>query len=464
MLVLTAKDIQYCKLSEARAYPEKTYPGIFYRGIIFVQIASFANNQIKQAQSLCRQFLEREDPVTTVIVKETECITLWSEASKINLIVPEIEQIFPVDIKIKNQLTTTLQKTSLESKRKEKFNLNSSINWNQSRIILASLIFTVFTVLFVKLGAASKITQQEEKVVATKQTVRNFKQIDLEIPQGVFNYGGSTVWEPIRRKIDKKITSEIPQFKLRYRSHPIWNSSSSVGINMLIENKISIAQSSRPLSSLEIKQAKENGIELKQIAVAIDGIAIATHPDLEITGLTIDLLRKIYLGKITNWKEVGGPNLEIVPYSKSPHASGTASHFTKIILDREYIDTNVKLTTSTSEALKIVATNRGAIFYESATEIIPECSVKAISIGSDARNLISPYQEIPKSSKDCLTKAHTVNNKSFQDGSYPLTNTLYVIIKQNGQIEEAAGLAYAQLLLTEAGQKALSEAGFVPIR
>jgi phosphate transport system substrate-binding protein len=47
--------------------------------------------------------------------------------------------------------------------------------------------------------------------------------------------------------------------------------------------------------------------------VAIDGIAIAVHPDLPVSGLTITQLKDIYTGKIRNWRQVSGPNLAIIP-------------------------------------------------------------------------------------------------------------------------------------------------------
>ncbi len=361
---------------------------------------------------------------------------------------------------------------------------NDKISWQNLGIILGSLIFTFF---FVKLVSFSRspigvttaeykqqnvekqankgaIDTQQEQTQSRKETLVSFKQLDTDTPQGMFNYGGSTVWAPIRAKVDKKIESEIPGFKLRYVQPPIWNPSSTMGIKMLIEDRLSIVQSSRPLTSSEKKIAKDNGYELKQIAVAIDGIAIAVHPDLKIKGLTVPQLRDIYSGKITNWKEVGGPDLKILPYSKSPHASGTASYFTQHILNEKHITGNVKLTTSTTEGLRIVNSNPGAIFYESAAEIIPQCSVRAIPVGYNDRELVSPYEKTPESPQDCLAKSNRVNYQSFQDASYPLTNKLYVIVKQNGQIEEEAGFAYAKLLLSEVGQKALQEAGFVAIR
>lgn len=80
MLVLTPEEIQYCQIGEPNSIPEKTHLGIRYRGMLFVQVASFATTQFKQALAKCRQFLDRDLPITSIILKETNSITVWSQA------------------------------------------------------------------------------------------------------------------------------------------------------------------------------------------------------------------------------------------------------------------------------------------------------------------------------------------------------------------------------------------------
>jgi phosphate transport system substrate-binding protein len=57
-----------------------------------------------------------------------------------------------------------------------------------------------------------------------------------------------------------------------------------------------------------------------------------------------------------------------------------------------------------------------------------------------------------------------VNKTAFTDGTYPLTRRIFVVIKQDGKLDEQAGVAYANMLLSDEGQKLVEEAGFVPIR
>jgi phosphate transport system substrate-binding protein len=57
-----------------------------------------------------------------------------------------------------------------------------------------------------------------------------------------------------------------------------------------------------------------------------------------------------------------------------------------------------------------------------------------------------------------------VNEAAFADGSYPVTRRLFVILKRDGKLDEQAGVAYANLLLSDEGQALVKKAGFVPIR
>lgn len=118
------------------------------------------------------------------------------------------------------------------------------------------------------------------------------------VPSGIFNYGGSTTWAPIRKIADPVIQSTWVQYRLRYTNPVNGNPGSGTGIRMLLDGQLSFAQSSRPLKDKEYEQAQQRGYSLKQIPVAIDGIAMGVHPKLQIPGLTIDQIKGIYTGKI----------------------------------------------------------------------------------------------------------------------------------------------------------------------
>jgi phosphate transport system substrate-binding protein len=284
------------------------------------------------------------------------------------------------------------------------------------------------------------------------------------VPNGLFNYGGSTTWAPIRLIADQEIQKARPEFRLRY-VHP-FNSApgSGTGIRMLLDDQLAFSQSSRPTSNKEFQEAERRGYKLKQIPVAIDGVAIAAHPELKVAGLTVSQVANIYLGKIKNWQEVGGPDLAILPLGRIPTAGGTPEFFVNEILNKQPYGTNVQLIKTTTEALRVVAKTPGSIYYASAPEVVPQCKVKALAIGRSLDTLTLPYVEPFVSPSECPARRNQLNAAAFQSGQYPITRNLYVIVKQNGGSDQQAGEAYANLLLTSRGQELIAQAGYVRLR
>ena len=284
-----------------------------------------------------------------------------------------------------------------------------------------------------------------------------------DVPSGLFSYGGSTTWAPIRSKTERAIEKTFPKYELRYTNPATGSPGSGVGVKMLLNNELAFSLSSRSLKEKEYQQAQRKGFTLTEIPVAIDGIAVAVHPDINVPGLTIEHLRNIYIGKITNWQELGGPNLKIIPYSKQSEG-GTVEFFKKNVLRQTKFSNNVQAVDTTTEALRKVGRNPGSIFYASAPEVVGQCGIKPLAIGRVSDQLIPPYKEPFVPLSQCPQKRNQLNLEAFKSDEYPMTRRLFVIVKQNGQVDEQAGLAYAKLLLTEEGQKLISETGFVRIR
>ncbi|MHC5832068.1 MAG: phosphate ABC transporter substrate-binding protein, partial [Nostoc sp.] len=92
------------------------------------------------------------------------------------------------------------------------------------------------------------------------------------LPEGTFNYGGSTTWAPIRKEADSILQNLCPRFVLRYTQPPSGEPGSGTGIRMLIDNQLAFSQSSRSVKAEENTEAKQKGFSLKEIPVAIDGI------------------------------------------------------------------------------------------------------------------------------------------------------------------------------------------------
>ncbi|MEI2577764.1 PstS family phosphate ABC transporter substrate-binding protein [Scytonema sp. PRP1] len=294
--------------------------------------------------------------------------------------------------------------------------------------------------------------------------LRTFKKV--QVPEGLFSYGGSTSFVPIYSPVEQAIENAQPQFQLRYLSHPTGAYGSNIGIKMLLDGQLTFSLSSRGLKPVDHESAQQRNFTLSAIPVAIDAIAVAVNPDLNLNGITIDQLKGIYTGKFTNWIQVGGPDLPITAYSRREEDSGTVKFFEENILgENGKFGPNVKFIPITTNALQKVIKNPGGIYYGSAPEVVPQCWVKSLPIGRQLTQLVPPYKGSFVPPSQCSEQQRNqLNKEAFKSGQYPITRHLFVIVKQNGQDEERAGKAYANLLRTDQGQELIEKAGFVRIR
>jgi phosphate transport system substrate-binding protein len=340
---------------------------------------------------------------------------------------------------------------------------------NEAPLLIATLLFTLGLVgsgiwwanlqwgPFLSAPPAPSPSPAESPAIKQLTAVPN-------VPSGSFKYGGSTTWAPIREKVDSGLQLVWPDFKLQYTDPTTGTPGSGSGIRMLLNNELALAQSSRALKLEEHQKAKQQGFSLKEIPVAIDGIAIAVNPKLDLPGLTIAQLKGIYTGEITNWQQVGGPNLAIVAYSRRLADGGTVEFFADKVMDTQEFGSTVDFVRTTTEAIQKVSKTPGSIYYASAPELVGQCGVKPLPLGRQANALVPPYQGdlVPEAS--CPAQRNQLNAAALQTGQYPITRKLFVIVKQDGKAAQQAGEVYANLLLTEQGQELIAKAGFVRIR
>jgi phosphate transport system substrate-binding protein len=310
-----------------------------------------------------------------------------------------------------------------------------------------------------------------------KGTAGAFAQVK-DVPTGTFKFGGSTTWATTRQAniaIDSIIKGAFPGYNIDYidNNSPTVNiksissrkcdkkPGSNTGICWLIEGDLDFAQSSVSLAKSKYADVAATN-HLTEEAVAYDAVTIVVNRELNIPGLTVDRLRDIYTGKITNWSQVNGPNLPITPFSLS-ESSGTFSSFKDLVLQpgdqmkATFLGTN-------SEALQKIKSGKGGIYYGSAKEVIVDsCSTQPIPIGRTV-NTFKPYQEPLQPLSACLKgERNKINPEVIKNQTYPLTRKIYVVIKADGTNRQKAGEAYAKLLKTKQGQELLERAGFVRI-
>lgn len=285
------------------------------------------------------------------------------------------------------------------------------------------------------------------------------------ISRGRYDYSGSATAVPIRTAIESLIQAEAPYFQIEYLKPAAGGPNSTRAIEMLLSEEVSFVDSSRPLKPSEYKAAEQLGFELQQVPVAIDGIAIVVHPDLEIEGLTLEQIKDIFSGNVLNWAEVGGPNLNIRPFSLAPETSGTASAFVRRVLKGAPLAYEVEIKSETTPALRQVAATPGSIYYTSVPLSVRQCSVKTIPIATKAdRPFVAPYVEPRVPASPCPQQRNQINRDALKNGTYPLVRRLFVVTKTGESAEAIAGRSYSDILLSTEGQTLIEAAGFVPTR
>jgi phosphate transport system substrate-binding protein len=294
---------------------------------------------------------------------------------------------------------------------------------------------------------------------AVVQTYSKFSDVP-NVPQGIFNYGGSTTFAPLRSPtILSQLSKVFPQYQLRYTEPPTGTPGSGRGIEQLIDGQMSLAQSSRPVKESEYASAKNRGFTLDEVPVVIDGIAFFVNPQLidkGLKGLNLVQLRDIFTGKIQNWKEVGGPDQKIAAFSRNLKSGGTVDFFSETVLEKQPLGTAVKEVRDTTDAIRRVASTLGGIGYASTSETIKQQTIRLLSVGKGSSQIyVSPCGD---------ASCTSANDAAFKAGAYPITRRLFVVIRRDGKLDEQAGVAYANMLLSDEGQQLVKQAGFVPLR
>lgn len=185
---------------------------------------------------------------------------------------------------------------------------------------------------------------------------------------------GSTSVQPLAEELAKAYKAKNPNVNI-----DIQGGGSGVGIKSANDGVVDIGMSSR-----DLKQ-EEKG--LKEFKIAVDGIAVIVNPANKVTNLTMDQIRKIYTGEITDWSQIGGAAGKITVVTRE-EGSGTRGAFTELSgLQVKEGDKTVDKTTataitqgSTGAVMTTVASDPNAIGYASFGSAEGNASVKLISV------------------------------------------------------------------------------------
>lgn len=215
---------------------------------------------------------------------------------------------------------------------------------------------------------------------------------------------------------------------------------SGVGITALIDGDTDIAMASREMKDVEISNAKLKGVDPIETTIAHDGIAVVVNPANPVDRLTFAQVRGIFNGTISNWKEVGGSDIQITVISRDS-SSGTYEYFKEHVLAGDNYRQDALTQAATGAIVQSVSQNKGAIGYVGIAYLNP--STKAVELSMDGTNFAIP----------------TVAN--VKSGEYPLARALYYYT--NGQPEGKAA-DFMDYVLSAQGQAVIEDVGYIPVR
>lgn len=200
---------------------------------------------------------------------------------------------------------------------------------------------------------------------------------------GTVTASGSSALLPLAQAAADKFMESNPDLVITVNG-----GGSGEGLKQVADGSVDIGNSD---VSAEEKLDADVAKTLTDHEVAIVAMAPVVNKDLGITSLTTDQLVSIFTGKVTNWKDVGGPDEEILLVTR-PSSSGTRATFKKWALNGEEEASNEALETDDSGTLvQTVSTNKGAIGYVALSYLVNNTNVQAVAIDGVEPTLENAY-------------------------------------------------------------------------
>lgn len=216
---------------------------------------------------------------------------------------------------------------------------------------------------------------------------------------------------------------------------------SGTGIAALINGTTDICEASRPMKQAEKEKLRDRfntlGVE---IPVARDGLAIYLNETNPVSELTLQQLKSIYSGTVTNWKEVGGPDAKIILYGRENN-SGTYVYFKDNVLKGADFAPQTQTLPGTAAVVNAVSKDKSGIGYGGA------------AYGKGIKFV--------KVKKDDKAPGYEPTLENVKSGNYPISRYLfwYVRNKPSGDIKKLV-----DFVLSEQGQQIVTKVGYFPVK
>jgi phosphate transport system substrate-binding protein len=183
---------------------------------------------------------------------------------------------------------------------------------------------------------------------------------------GTITLAGSTSVQPFAEKWAEAYMDKHKDVKIS-----VQGGGSTAGVKAALDGAAQIGTCSRELKADEAQQ-------LKATVVARDGIAVVVNPKNSVGDLTLDQVKGIYSGTITDWGDVGGTPGKIDVITRE-EGSGTRDAFTELALAKGKIFDKAQVLDSTGAVRQSVSSDASSIGYISLGQV--DQSVKAVKLG-----------------------------------------------------------------------------------
>lgn len=236
---------------------------------------------------------------------------------------------------------------------------------------------------------------------------------------------GSTSVGPLAEKLAEKYKEKQSNTNIE-----INQIGSSAGITNAISGVSQIGMSSRDLK-------EEEASELTETVIAYDGIVVVTHPSNKVKDLTMEEVKQIFTGEITNWNQLGGEDMEIVVVSRED-GSGSRDAFQEIVgySSGELIRNSI-IASGNGNIKTTVATNKHAVGFISFEYI--DDSIATLKING-----------VEATAENVLNQQYSLSRP-------------FLFVHKDGNFTEA-GQEFIDYILSPDGQKIVSEAGAIPVK
>ena len=262
-------------------------------------------------------------------------------------------------------------------------------------------------------------------LVACSGNANNDENVNDDSEPKTVSTDGSTSMEKVIGALGESFMANNEGVNFTYNP-----TGSGSGITAVSEGRCDIGLSSRALKDEE----KASG--LVETVLAYDGIAIIVNNDNHVTNISLEDLTKVYTGEITNWKDLGGSDSEIVLIGREA-GSGTRDGFETITNTKDLCQYRQELT-STGDVITTVSTNPDAIGYASLASV--KDNVKALTVDG-----VSPTEA------------------TIKDGSYPIQRPFVLVTKSGAALSETAQSFYDYATSSDANE-VITAAGCVPVK